>query len=823
MGSKKEQPDFLTFMGSENGDDFNDIISIIPADEESEFGKTPIPDKLPILTLRNTVLFPNTVIPITISREKMINLINESYASSKKVGVVAQKSPDNDNPGPDDIYHIGTVAHIIKKFKLPDDNTMVIIQGIQKFRIREIVETQPYLKATTHLIETPAPVMDQNTQALLDSVKELSAQIIKLSPNIPKEASIALQNIESPLFLVNFIASNLNVDVVEKQRLLEIDDFEKKLEQVLKHLGSELQMLQIKNEIQSKVKTDLDKQQRDFILHQQLKTIHEELGISTPEKEIEEFRSKAREKKWSKEVQEVFDKELQKLSRMNPAAADYSVVANYLELLLDLPWNEYTADNLDLKKAKVILDEDHYGLDKMKERILEYLSVLRLKGDMKSPILCLYGPPGVGKTSLGKSIARAMGRKYIRMSLGGLHDEAEIRGHRKTYIGAMPGRIIQSIKKAKSSNPVIVLDEIDKVGADYKGDPSSALLEVLDPEQNSTFYDNYLEMSYDLSHVLFVATANTLDTLHPALRDRLEIIEMTGYMMDEKVEIAKRHLIPKQREMHGIKASQFKLNDKALEALITGYTRESGVRLLEKKIAKLCRWQAKTILTENKFSPAISHKEFHKIMGPALFERETYVSDHLPGLVNGLAWTAAGGDILYIETSLSPGKGQLNLTGKLGEVMKESALLALTYLKAHHKDFGISPKAFDLWDVHIHVPEGAVPKEGPSAGITLLTALVSIFTQRNVKKGIAMTGELTLRGVVLPVGGIKEKILAAKRHKIYEIILCEDNRKDVEEIDTKYLEGMNFHYVKKATEVIDMALEKTPVKGRLNVNDPDFK
>jgi ATP-dependent Lon protease len=822
MGMKQNKNKFFQVFDSDEPEEINEFISIFPSDEDPSLSDTPIPENIPILPLRNTVLFPNLVVPITISREKSIQLVNDVYGNDRKVGVVAQKSQDTENPDPKDMYQLGTVAHIIKKFKLPDGNTMVIIQGLNKFIIKEITETKPYYKANVEIIKTPKPKVDQRLKAMLDTMKDLALQIVNLSPNIPKEAGIALQNIEAPVFLVNFISSNLNIDVREKQSILEINDIRTQIDVVMKHLNNELQILTIRNEIHSKVKTDIDKQQRDYFLNQQLKTIYDELGLHTPEKELEEFRKRAKTKKWSKVVQEVFDKELQKLNRMNPAAADYSVVTNYIELLLDLPWGEYSKDNLNLKKAKKILDEDHYGLDKIKERILEYLSVIKLKGDMKSPILCLYGPPGVGKTSLGKSLARAMGRNYIRISLGGLHDEAEIRGHRKTYIGAMPGRIIQSIKKTKYSNPVMVLDEIDKVGNDFRGDPSSALLEVLDPEQNSTFYDNYLEMEYDLSHIMFVATANSLDTIHPALRDRMEIIELSGYLLDEKVSIAKKYLIPKQMEMHGLQKEHFSLGTKTIETIIESYTRESGVRGLEKKIAKLCRWQAKAFLSGEDFEKEIGVEKLNKILGPRIFEHETYVKDNLPGVVTGLAWTPSGGDVLYIETSLNPGKGQLNLTGKLGDVMKESAMLALTYLKSHYKDFGINPKSFDSWDIHIHVPEGSVPKEGPSAGITLLSALVSVFTQRSVKKDIAMTGELTLRGVVLPVGGIKEKLLAAKRQGVKEIVLCEHNRKDVLDINEKYLSGLTFYYVKNARDVIDHVLEKKQTAKPLNINNPEF-
>lgn len=812
-------------MGDDDQDMMGEFISILPSEEDDEQNPhyKDIPESVSILPLKNTVFYPHTVIPITVSRQMSVKLINDAYESGRKIGVIAQKTEQVENPKPDDLYEVGTIAHIIKKFKLPDDDTMVIIQGLQKFRIKKIKRTKPYITADIELIPTQqSDPKDKNFKGLIDAIKDYATEIIKLSPNIPKEATMALKNLNSPSFLMNFIASNMSVEVAEKQKILETNDLNEQGKLILENLSKEFEMLKIKNEIQSKVKDGLDKQQRDYILNQQLKTIYDELGINTPERELEEFRKRAAGKKWSKEVAEVFDKELQKLNRMNPMAAEFSVVSNYLDLLLELPWNEFSKESNDLIKAQKILDEDHYGLEKIKERILEYLAVLRLKGDMKSPILCLYGPPGVGKTSLGKSIARAMGRKYIRMSLGGLRDEAEIRGHRKTYIGAMPGRIIQSIKKVKTSNPVIVLDEIDKVGSDFRGDPASALLEVLDPEQNSNFYDNYLEMGFDLSHVMFVATANNLDTIHPALRDRLEIIELSGYLMDEKIHIAKNYLIPKQTELHGLKRKQFVMGDKMIASIIDYYTRESGVRGLEKKIAKICRWQARNILSDENSKASIPVKQIEEILGPKIFESDTYINDNLPGLVSGLAWTPVGGDVLYIETSLSPGKGNLHMTGKLGEVMKESAMLAYTYLKSHYFDFGLESRAFENWDIHIHVPEGAVPKEGPSAGITLITAIVSIFTQRNVRQDIAMTGELTLRGVVLPVGGIKEKILAAKRKGINRIILCENNRKDVEDISEKYVEGMNFHYVKHAKEVIDIALEKKMVDKPLNINNPPF-
>ncbi|MBL6963106.1 MAG: endopeptidase La [Bacteroidetes bacterium] len=822
MGSKKQNQNSITFINADDPEEINEFISILPNEEDDEVNSKNIPSILPILPLRNTVLFPHTVIPITVSREMSVVLINDAYKGDRKIGVVAQRSEDVENPGEDDIYMVGTIAHIIKKIKLPDENTMVIIQGVEKFEIKNLVQTEPYLKAEIKIIEADKPKVDKKFQGMIDAMKNISEQIIELSPNIPKEANIALKNLNAPSYLMNFIASNMNIEVQEKQKILELNNSRKKALLILDYLSKEIEMLKIKNEIQDKVKTDIDKQQRDFYLHQQLKTIHEELGLNTPEQEIENFVKRAEKKKWTKDAKEVFDKELHKLSRMNPAAAEYSVIANYIELLLDLPWQEYTKDNQDLNEAQRILDKDHYGLDKVKERILEYLAVIHLKGDMKSPILCLYGPPGVGKTSLGKSVARAMGRKYIRISLGGLHDEAEIRGHRKTYIGAMPGRIIQSIKKAKISNPVIVLDEIDKVGSDFKGDPASALLEVLDPEQNSNFYDNYLEMEYDLSHVMFIATANNLNTIHPALKDRLEIIELNGYLMDEKTHIAKDYLVPKQRVMHGLKAKNFKLPESSLHTIIDNYTRESGVRGVEKKIAKLCRWQAKAFISDKDFKPTLSVSKVQEILGPKIFDTDTYVGDDLPGVVTGLAWTPSGGDVLYIETSLSPGKGNILLTGKLGDVMKESAQLAFTYLKSNYKTYGIDPKSFEIWDLHIHVPEGAVPKEGPSAGITLFTSLVSLFTQRNTKKNIAMTGELTLRGVVLPVGGIKEKILAAKRKGISHIILCENNRKDVEDIQNKYVEGLIFHYVKQARDVIEIALDQKQIANPLQINNPDL-
>lgn len=799
-----------------------EFISLLSPEEEEAMNKEQIPETLPILPLRNTVLYPGVVIPITAGRDKSIQLINDAYKGNKLIGVISQKSAEVENPEPDDLFKVGTVAKIIKLVRMPDGNITIIIQGKRRILTEEYVQEEPYFIARVKALVEENPEKGEELAATISTIKDLAKQIIKLSPNIPSEAVIAINNIESPSFLINFIASNLNVEIEAKQEILEINEIQAKAEEVLYHMQREQKMLELKNQIQSKVKTDIDKQQKDFFLQQQLKAIQEELGHDTPDKEIEEMEERAKKKKWSDEVAEQFNKELNKLKRMNPAAAEYSVVMNYLDLLLELPWNEYTHDKLDLSRARKVLNNDHYGLEKVKDRILEYLAVLKLKGDMKSPILCLYGPPGVGKTSLGKSIAKSLGRKYTRMSLGGLHDESEIRGHRKTYIGAMPGRIIQSIKKAKSSNPVIVLDELDKIGKDFRGDPASALLEVLDPEQNSTFYDNYLELEFDLSKVLFVATANSLDTIHPALRDRLEIIELSGYLVEEKIQIAKRHLVQKQRESHGLNAKDFSIKENALQRLVEGYTRESGVRTLEKKIADLARNKAKRIVFDENPPANVSIKEIETVLGPSIFDKDTYTSDQLPGIVTGLAWTPVGGDTLYIETSLSPGKGRLQLTGKLGDVMKESAQIAHSYLKANYKDFNIDPQAFEVWDIHVHVPEGSVPKEGPSAGITMLTALASAFSQRKVKSKLAMTGELTLRGSVLPVGGIKEKILAAKRFGIKEIILSEHNRKDIHKINQEYLEGLSFHFVKRAEEVIPLALEKKSVKNPIEINHPEF-
>lgn len=798
-------------------DDEQELIPLLTTEEEDQLNSEKTPETLPILPLRNTVLFPGVVIPITVGRDKSITLIREAYKGDKIVGVVSQKNDKIEDPGINDLNKIGTVALILKMLRMPDGNTTVIIQGKKRFQMKELVQTEPFMVAKiSPYNEIKPPAGEKEFAALVSSLKDMSLHIIKLSPHIPSEAGFAIQNIESPSFLVNFISSNMNTPVGEKQRILEIADLKERATVVLGHLTKEMQMLELKNQIQSKVKLDIDKQQREYFLHQQMKTIQEELGGNSFEQEFEELKERAKEKKWSKEVAEIFDKELKKLQRMNPNAAEYSIQTNYLDTLLDLPWNVYTTDNFDLKKAKKILNRDHHGLDKVKERILEHLAVLKLKGNMKAPILCLYGPPGVGKTSLGKSIAEALGRKYVRMSLGGLKDESEIRGHRKTYIGAMPGRILQSLKKAQSSNPVFVLDEIDKVGADFHGDPSSALLEVLDPEQNKTFYDNFVEHDFDLSNVMFVATANSLNSIQHALLDRMEIIEVSGYTVEEKIEIAKRHLVPKQLEEHGVKPRQLNINDDILEYIIENYTRESGVRMLEKKIATVIRNAAKNIAMKEKYKVTPGEKEITKILGPA-HEKDKYQGNDVAGVVTGLAWTPVGGDILFIETSLSKGNGKLTLTGNLGDVMKESATIALEYLKAHASLAGITPAVFDSWNIHLHVPEGATPKDGPSAGIAMLTALASAFTQRKVKRHLAMTGEITLRGRVLAVGGIKEKILAAKRAGIKEIILCEDNRKDVEEIKPEYLRGLSFHYVTMMTEVLEHALLKERVKNPVDL------
>ncbi len=796
----------------------SELIPLLTIEEENQLDSEKIPDELFILPLRNTVLFPGVVIPITVGRDKSVRLIRDAYKGDKTIGVVAQKSDTVEDPTFDQLNSVGTIALILRMLKMPDGNLTVIIQGKKRFQLVEQVQSEPYIKAKIGAFNEKRPAKgDKEFDAFIASLKDLSLQIIKLSPQIPSEAGIAIRNIESPSFLINFISSNMNASVNEKQQTLEIADLKARAKLLLEMLTREEQMLELKNQIQNKVKNDIDKQQREYFLHQQMKTIQEELGGNSFEQEIQELKTRSAEKKWAKEVKEVFEKELKKLERMNPNAAEYSVQNNYLELLLDLPWSDYSEDNFDLKRAQKILDEDHYGLEKIKERIIEHLAVLKLKGNMKSPILCLVGPPGVGKTSLGRSIAKALGRKYVRMSLGGLKDESEIRGHRKTYIGAMPGRILQNIKKAQTSNPVFVLDEIDKVGNDYHGDPSSALLEALDPEQNNAFYDNYVELDYDLSKVMFIATANTLQTIQPALRDRMEIIELTGYSVEEKINIAKQHLLPKQMDEHGLKSGQFRLTDKAIEFIIENYTRESGVRGLEKMIAKIIRSIAKSIAMKIKYSITPNEEDLTRILGPAHL-KDKYQGNDVAGVVTGLAWTPTGGDILFIETSLSRGKGEkLTLTGNLGDVMKESAVIAFEYLKSHSETLNIKPSVFDHWNVHLHVPEGATPKDGPSAGVAMLTALASAFTQRKVKKQVAMTGEVTLRGRVLAVGGIKEKILAAKRAGIREIILSTENKKDVDEIRQEYLKGLKFCYVEQMIDVVHYALLGEKVKHAIEL------
>ncbi|MFM2207664.1 MAG: endopeptidase La [Bacteroidota bacterium] len=803
-------------------DDDTEFIPLLSQEDEASMNKQDIPDTLAILPLRNTVLFPGVVIPITVGRDRSINLIKDAYKGDKIIGVIAQKDVSVEDPGLEDLHRVGTVAHVLKMLRMPDGNTTIIIQGKRRFEIVEQVQTEPYITCKVRaLVEYQAAKSDKEFLATVSSLKDLALQIIQNSPNIPSDAAFAIRNIESPSFLINFISSNMNLDVPRKQELLEIGDHKKRATSVLEYLSKELQMLELKNQIQNKVRVDIDKQQREYYLNQQLRTIQEELGGTTPDREVAELRERSRSKKWSKETGEVFNRECDRLSRMNPAAAEYSVLINYLELMLDLPWNEFTQDNFDLQHAQKVLDKDHYGLEKVKQRILEYLAVLKLKRDMKSPIMCLYGPPGVGKTSLGKSIAKALGRKYVRMSLGGLRDEAEIRGHRKTYIGAMPGRIVQNLRKSKSSNPVFVLDEVDKLGNDFHGDPSSALLEVLDPEQNNAFYDNYLEVDYDLSNVLFIATANSLSRVQPALLDRMEIIEINGYTLEEKVQIALKHLVPKQLSAHGLKKDHVKLSPKIIEHLIDRYTRESGCRGLEKKIASVVRSIAKQVAMEEEYDPAVTVDDITRILGAPVYPAEKYQGNETAGVVTGLAWTSVGGDILYVEVSVNKGKGKMTVTGNLGDVMKESAVIAMAYLKAHADDLGIDYRVFDQWDVNIHVPEGATPKDGPSAGITLLTALASAFTQRKVKNSLAMTGEITLRGKVLPVGGIKEKILAAKRAGIKEIVLCEENRKDIEEIKKEYIKDLKFTYVKEMIEVVNHSLMKEKVKKPLDIRfDP---
>lgn len=793
-------------------DEEGEIIPIIADSEDLEMDDDKVPEDLPVLSLRNNVLFPGVVLPISIGRSKSVRLIKDAYEGDRIVGAVAQLDPEIEDPRYKDLHKIGTIGHIIKLLEMPDGSTTAIIQGRKRIELTGAVRETPYLTARVSVRKEKKN--KENTRefdAIVSSLKDLSLRIIKLNPGIAQEASFAIKNIENKSYLINFICSNTDIKVKEKQKLLEADSLYDRGIMLLENLVQEMQLLELKNELQSKVKSDLDQQQREFMLLQQMKTIQNELGDNPQEKEIEEFRGKAKDKKWTEEVEAVFEKELEKLQRLNPAAAEYSVQVNYLQTLVDLPWGEFTEDNLDLENARKVLDEDHYGLDEVKERILEHLAVIKLKGNLKSPILCLYGPPGVGKTSLGRSVARALDREYVRMSLGGLHDEAEIRGHRKTYIGAMPGRVVQNIKKAGSSNPVFILDEIDKVGKDFRGDPASALLEVLDPEQNNAFHDNFLEMEYDLSNVLFIATANTLSTISPALRDRMELIEINGYLLEEKIEIAKRHLLPKQLNNHGVKKNQFRLRRGVMTGLIDNYTRESGVRELDKRLSKLIRSTARDIAYGKDPDVSPDYQKIVSILGPPRYNREQYTGNEQAGVVTGLAWTAVGGEILFVETSLSKGNGKLTLTGNLGEVMKESAIIALEYLKSHADMLDLPEDFADKWNVHLHVPEGAIPKDGPSAGITMAASIASAFTQRKVKRNIAMTGEITLRGKVLPVGGIKEKILAARRAGLKEIILSSENRKDIASIKDVYLRGLKFTYVETIMDVLDLSLLKQKV------------
>lgn len=791
-----------------DGDSFFDAdYPNFPDTEEQMLFEEEIPEDVGILTLQNTVLFPGVVMPITAVRDKAIKLVKDAYKTeSKLLGVIAQRNISIENPEPEDLFTCGTLARILKMIRMPDGSITIVLQGRSKFEVLEYTQTEPYIRAKVGKRFEHYPNEDQ-AKAMMYNLKEEAFQIIDLSPNIPSEAKIALENIDSLSFLTHFIASNLSLEIPEKQEILEIDSIQGKGELVLQYLSNELKVLELSEEIQTKVKTDLDQQQREYILRQQIRAIQDELGDSTPESELETLRTRGAQKVWPDDVERAFKKELNRLSRLNPAMPDYGVVINYIEWLLDLPWETYSKDKFDFKFVKKVLDDDHYGLEKVKERILEFLAVLKLKANKKAPIICFYGPPGVGKTSLGKSIARALNKEFIRISLGGTRDEAEIRGHRRTYIGALPGRIVQGLKKASTSNPVFMLDEIDKVGNDFRGDPASALLEVLDPEQNNTFRDNFLEVEYDLSHVMFIATANTLSTIHPALRDRMEIIEINGYSVEEKIEIAKRHLIPKTRKDHGLKAANIKIKDLALKKIVENYTRESGVRRLNQKLAALSRSVAKEIVLNDRKQVTITPKNLQNFLGIPRFENEMYQSFGAPGVGIGLAWTSVGGEILFIESILTKGKGQLSMTGRLGNVMKESATLAYTYLRSNCEDFGIPFEVFEHWDVHLHIPAGAIPKDGPSAGITILTSLASLFSQRLVKPSLAMTGEITLRGKVLPVGGIKEKVLAAARAGIKTIIMCQENRKDVSEIKEEYTKNLSIIYVDNMGDVIKHALE----------------
>ena len=790
-----------------------ELIPLLTPEDEEALEKEDLPNEVPILPLRNTVLFPGVVIPITVGRDKSIQLIKDANKGSKVIGVVAQKDQAVENPGFKDIYTLGTVARILRVLKMPDGNTTIIIQGKKRFEIEKIISDAPYLKASTRSVDDERASDDSEFKAVAESIKELSLQIIQENPNLPSEASFAIKNIQSYSFLINFVSSNMNLSVNEKQKILSLKNIKERALLCLKYMNVEFKKLELKNDIQSRVRHDLDQQQREYYLQQQMKTIQEELGGISYEEEIEEMKARAKTKVWTKEVNAHFEKELMKMQRMNPQVAEYSVQRNYLDLFLDLPWDHFSTDKFDLKKAQKVLDRDHFGLEEVKKRIIEYLAVLKLRNDMKSPILCLYGPPGVGKTSLGKSIAEALGRSYVRISLGGLRDEAEIRGHRKTYIGALPGRIIQSLKKAGTSNPVFVLDEIDKLGSSAQGDPSSAMLEVLDPEQNNEFYDNFLELGYDLSKVMFIATANNIGNIHPALRDRMEIINVNGYTIEEKIVIGKQHLLPKQLIEHGLDIKAIQLGKTVMERIVESFTRESGVRGLDKQIAKVTRYAAKSIAMEEEYATKPNSSDLTDILGPPKVSRDLYENNQVAGVVIGLAWTSVGGDILFIESALSPGKGILNITGNLGKIMKESFTIAMEYIKANAKRLELDDFKFDKYNIHIHVPEGATPKDGPSAGITILTSLVSLLTQKRVKKNLSMTGEITLRGKVLPVGGIKEKILAAKRSKIKEIILCESNRKDIEEIKPTYLKGLTFHFVKEMEEVLALALTDQKAKN----------
>jgi ATP-dependent Lon protease len=788
-----------------------DNIGFIPLNEDlsEHFTEKELPMPMPILALRNAVLFPSVIMPITVGRDKSIKLIRESYSGSKLVGAVGQADPKVEEPGYGDLYRVGTLARILKIFEMPDGGVTVLLQGLQRFIVDEFVQQEPFFLAYIRMLtDIEPPKSDKDFDAIIGAVKDSISKMMNFASHLPPEASFAIKNIENDKLLINFVAANIEFENhSDRQVMLEIDDLRERALKLIELLDHEIQLMEIKNDIQQKVRLEMDQQQREYFLHQQIKTIQNELGNNSSDGEVERLTKKAEAKKWPKYAREAFEKELNKFEKMNPMGGEFSTLLNYLEVLTDLPWDECSQDNLDLNRVKEVLDEDHFGLEEVKERILEYLSVIKLKGDLKSPIVCLHGPPGVGKTSLGKSIARALDRRFGRISLGGLHDEAEIRGHRRTYIGAMPGRIIQTINRCKTSNPVIILDEIDKVGSDFKGDPSSALLEVLDPEQNSTFRDNYLDLDYDLSRVMFITTANRVDTIHPALRDRMEMINLSGYISQEKMEIAKRHLIPKSLDAHGMNSKQLSFDDSVISMIIDEYTRESGVRNLDKQIAKIIRNRAKILAFGETFKKKISSSEAKKILGAAKIQKDMIGSTNFVGVTTGLAWTEAGGEILFVEASISHGKGNLKITGNLGEVMKESAMIALEYIKAHASDLNINEELFDKKNVHIHVPEGAIPKDGPSAGITMLTSIASIFTGRKVKQGIAMTGEITLRGKVLPVGGVKEKILAAKRAGVKTIILSADNKKNINEIKQEYLEGLSFKYVETMKEVLNTALD----------------